>query len=171
MISPTMETQLAALLDVLDEDIRHMESTLSRLDTLRSLVIKREDAALERLLDEIRQQADAYRSNEQKRQQLRRGLAAGLGCPEGDLTLSKLRDELVGQARAAVADRQVRLQALAARLKREHTLTVLLLRDCTRFNRSLLQAFFGSGGRGGTTYSPSGAAKHQTGASLVSMKL
>jgi hypothetical protein len=166
-----METEIAALLDVLDADIWHIESTLSRLDTLRSLVIKREDAALERLLDEIRQQADAYKSNERKREQIKRVLAAGLGWKEGDLTLSKLRGELAGQARAAVADRHTRLRTLTIRLKREHMLTVLLIRDCARFNRSLLQAFLGSCGRGGTTYTPSGAAKKQPGASLVSMKL
>ena len=179
MVLPTIEVKMAALADVLDEDIRHLESTLSRLDTLRTLLVKREDDALEKLLGDIRQQTDAYRANEQKRQQLRRDLAMDLGCTEGDLTLSKLRGELAGQTRpeaqhrcgATLADRQARLRSLAAQLKREYTLTVLLLRDCTRFNRSLLRAFLGLGGRGGATYSPTGAEKYQTGAALMSMKL
>jgi hypothetical protein len=179
MVSPTIEVKIAALVDVLDEDIRHLESALSRLDTLRTLLVKREDDALEKLLGDIRQQTDVYRANDQKRQQLRRDLAMDLGCTEGDLTLSKLQGELAGQTRAdvpryggaALADRQARLRSLAAQLKREYTLTVLLLRDCTRFNRSLLRAFLGSGGRGGATYSPTGAEKHQAGAALMSMKL
>jgi hypothetical protein len=184
MISPGMEevpqrnelrgeaqTQVASLLEVLDEDIRHLETTLSRLDTLRTLLVKREDAALKALLDDIGQQAEAYRVNEQKRQQIRKRLAADLGCKEGDLTLSRLQGALAGQTRAAVADRQARLRVLAAQLKREYTLTVLLIRDCTRFNRSLLRVFLASGGRGAAAYGPSGAARRQGGATLMSMQL
>ena len=44
MTLPTVETKVEALLDVLDQDIRHIEATLSRLDVLRTLLIKRDDA-------------------------------------------------------------------------------------------------------------------------------
>jgi len=185
MISPAAENRIAVLLDVLDEDIRHLEHTLSGLDTLRSLLIKREDAALHGLLEDIHRQAETHKANEQKRQQLRRDLAADLGCAEGDVTLSRLAAELSHRVTdapptargwdaldpgAAVADRQVRLRFLAAQLKREYTLTVLLVQDCLRFNRSLMQIFFPSGGRGGATYSPTGAAKHDIGTMLLSMQ-
>ena len=179
MISPAAEDRMPVLLDVLDEDARHLESTLLCLDALRSLVIRREDAALESLLGDIRQQAQVYEANERQRQQLRRDLAAELGCTEGDLTLSKLRGALAGPActdaqrrwGAAVADRQTRLRSLALQLKREYTLTVLLLRDCARFNRSLLRVFLESGGRGGAIYSATGAEKRPAGAALMSTKL
>jgi hypothetical protein len=168
MISPALESRVVALLDVLDEDIRHLESTLSRLDTLRSLLIKREETALKELLEEIRRRADAYQANEQKRKGLRRNLAADLGWAEHDLTLSKLQKELAEPSRTAVAQRQTRLRFLAVQLKREYTLTVLLVRDCLRFNRSLMEAFFGAGGRGAATYSPTGAARHEIHATLMS---
>ncbi len=171
MASPTMETKTVALVEVLDEDIRHVEKVLLRLDTLRTLLIKREDAALEQLLGEIRPESDIYRRNEQKRQQLRRDLAAELGCTEGELTLSRLQSHLTGWTREAVADRQARLRALTAQLKHQYTLTVLLLRDCTRLNRSLLRAFFGSGVRGGTTYGATGAEKRPLPQALMSMEL
>jgi hypothetical protein len=171
MASPTLETKTMALLEVLEADIRHVENVLSRLDTLRTLLIRREDAALEQLLGEVRQESDVYRGNEQKRQQLRRDLAAELGCTERELTLSKLQSHLTGWTRDAVADRQARLRALTGQLKRQYTLTVLLLRDCTRFNRSLLRAFFGSSGRGGTTYSATGTEKRSTPEALMNAKL
>ena len=171
MVWSALETKMAGLLDVLDEDHRHLESTLSRLETLRSLLIKRDDAALERLLSEIRQEAAAYQANERKRQQLRRDLAAELGCAVGDLTLSRLRGELTGPSRAAVVDRQARLRSLATQLKREYTLTALLVRDCSRFNQALVNALFGIGGRGGATYRPTGATFHPTGATLMSTQL
>ncbi len=178
MVSPTVEKKVTALLEVLDADGRHLESALSRLDQLRSLLIRRENAALERLLGEIHQQADAYRAMEQKRQQLRRDLALDLGCTEGELTLSRLRQVLTSSTcseaqrrlAAAVADRQARLRSLAAQIRREHSLTALLLREAARFNQSLLRVFLGSAGRGCATYSPTGAAHRDAGAALMSMQ-
>jgi len=41
------------LLEVLAEDVRHLEATLSTLDTLRGLLIKRDDAGLQELLARI----------------------------------------------------------------------------------------------------------------------
>jgi hypothetical protein len=171
MALPTVETSVEALLDVLDEDIRHIEATLSRLDVLRTLLIKRDDKALEKLLDDIHRHSEAYAANEQRRQALRRDLAAALGCRERDLTLSKLREELSGPDCTALTERQVRLRSLVAQLKREYTLTGALVLDCARFNRSLMQAFFGPGGRSETTYSAGGVAKHKTGATLMSVRL
>ncbi len=178
MVSPTGESKIMVLLEVLDEDIRHLENALSRLDLLRSLLIRRENAALEQLLSDIQQQAESYRAIEQKRQQLRKDLAADLDCTEGELTLSRLRKELTGptcseaqrRCGAAVADRQARLRSLAAQLKREHSLTALLLRDCARFNRSLLRVFLESGGRGCATYTPTGTTQRDTKAALMSIQ-
>jgi flagellar biosynthesis/type III secretory pathway chaperone len=178
MVSPTMENGVAALLEVLEADARHLESALSRLDLLRSLLIRRDNAALERLLAEIHQQADAYRAIEQKRQQLRKDLALDLGCTEGELTLSRLRKELTAatcsaaqrRLAAAVADRQARLRSLAAQVRREHSLTALLLRQAARFNQSLLRIFLGSAGRGCATYSPTGTAQHDVGVALMSIQ-
>lgn len=175
---PTIKARTAELLEVLDADIRHLDSMLARLNTLRTLLIRRDDPALEQLLYDIRLHAEAHEANEQKRQRLRRELAADLGCREGDLTLSRLQKELAGFAtrdgldvQAALADRQARLRSLTEQLKREHALTMLLLRDAQRLNRSLLCAFLGSAGRGGMTYGPAGIEKHQTAAALISMKL
>jgi flagellar biosynthesis/type III secretory pathway chaperone len=178
MVSPTVENKIAALLEVLEADARHLESALSRLDLLRSLLIRRDNAALERLLAEIHQQVDAYRAIEQKRQQLRRDLALDLGCTEGELTLSRLRKELTApvcsaaqrRCAAAVADRQARLRSLAAQVRREHSLTALLLREAARFNQSLLRVFLGSAGRGCATYSPTGTAHRDAGAALMSIQ-
>jgi hypothetical protein len=119
----------------------------------------------------VSQEADQQWANEQRRQQLRRELAADLGCAECDMTLSRLQQELAGPIRAAVASRQSRLRSLAVHLKREHALTALLLRDCVRFNRSLLQILLGSAGRGLATYSPTGAARREGSATLMNLQL
>ena len=165
------QARVAALLEVLDEDIRHVETTLVQLDTLRGLLIKRDDGALEQLLGEIHRQGETYAHTECRRRELRRSLAADLGCTEKDLTVSELLTRLAGQDRAALAERQMRLKVLIAQLKREHTLTSLLISDCAKFNRSLLRIFFGPAGKAGTTYSPTGAARHPTGTAVLNMQL
>jgi hypothetical protein len=113
----------------------------------------------------------------QKRQRFAR-TGLDLGCTEGELTLSRLRKELTAptcseaqrRCAAAVADRQARLRSLAAQVKREHSMTALLLREAARFNQSLLRVFLGSAGRGCATYSPTGATQHNSAAALMSIQ-
>jgi hypothetical protein len=169
-LSSATETKIAALLEVLDADIRHVETALVRLDALRALLIKRDDGGLECLLEDIQRQGEARLANEQKRQALRGELAAQLGCRGEDLTLSRLRGKLSGPSRAAVAERQTRLKTLVEQLKREYTLTTLLIADCARFNRSLMRAFFGLTGRGNVTYSSSGTTQPPSGTALMNLQ-
>jgi len=162
-----VQVQATALMEVLDEDIRHVEATLSRLDALRGLLIKRDDQGLERLLEEIRREGETYVVTERRRQELRQHLARLLGWKDRELTISSLLKWVTGDLAAALAQRQMSLRTLVDRLKREHTLTALLLSDCRRFNRSLLHVFLGPAGKMGTTYSPSGAAQQPTGTALL----
>jgi hypothetical protein len=160
-----------ALLDALDDDIRHAETSLALLDTLRSLLVKRDEAALNTLLNDLRKEAEVHADNERRREDLRRQIAAELQCDVGDVTLSLLTATLSGQRQMAVAERQTRLKALTADLKREYTLTAMLLADCARFNRSLMRVFFESDPKGNMTYGANGAAKHQPNVSLMNMHL
>lgn len=165
-----IQSQVTALLDVLDEDTRHVEDTLARLDALRGLLIKRDHAALEKLLVETRNQSENYAATESRRQGVRRDLAKELGWTERDLTVTKLLPHVAEPLASALAERQTKLKALIVRLKREHTLTAMLILDCRKFNRSLLQVFLGPAGKTGTMYSPTGAVKHPAGTTLLNMQ-
>jgi hypothetical protein len=169
MISSLAETKVDALLTALDEDIRNSESTLSRLDVLRSLIIKRDDAALEQLLHDLHHEAESRAAGTQRREGIRRGLAAELGCDIRVITLSALKQMLSGPRRQAVADRQVRLKSLIVQLKREYALTTALVADCARFNRTLMRMFFGLDVKGKTTYNAQGAVSRQADANLVNL--
>jgi len=169
MTSGLMETKVDALLEALDEDIRHMESTLSQLDALRALIVKRDDAALEELLHGLRNEAESRMAGVQRRESLRKELAAELNVDRGTMTLSVLQEALSGPRRQAVADRQARLKTLIVRMKREYALTSALVTDCARFNRSLMHMFFGLNGKGDTTYSATGSARRHAEASLVNL--
>jgi len=171
MASIPTATKVDALMAVLDEDIRHAETTLSLLDTLRSLLIKRDEVALEGLLHDLRRAAESHAGNEQQRETLRRELARELRCGIQDVTLSTLKDRLSGERQAAVAERQARLKSLTADLKREHVLTAILVADCARFNRSLIRVFFGLEDKGSMTYGANGTARHRAGAALINAHL
>ncbi len=171
MMSDSIETKVDALLTVLDEDIRHAETTVGLLDALRSLLIKRDDEGLEQLLRDLRDRAQTYERTEDRRQALRRELAGELGCDPTKMTLSILKRQLSGTRRAAVADRQMQLRSWLGRLKREYALTQKLVADCARFNRSLMRVFFGVDGESKTTYGATGAVKHQPGMGMVSLQL
>ena len=170
MTSSAMTLKMDELLKVLDEDIRHLETTLTTLDTMRSLLIKHDDPALNELLDEIRKHASAHAANERRRQELRTELAEVLACDAHKVTLSTLQAALPDDRRQAVADRQTKLKSLVQRLRREYALTSQLVSDCARFNRSLVHAFFGLGSKRGLTYSPNGTATHTMDASLMSLQ-
>ncbi len=171
MTASAVETKVEQLLAVLDEDIRHLETTLVQLDALRGLLIRRDDPALEQLLGEIRSRTDAYAANEQTRQVLRADLALALGFGADGLTLSKLQSMLPPPQQALVAARQKRLNSLITDLKREYMLTAVLVSDCVRFNRTLARAFFGPGSQAGVLYNPAGQARQQTNATLMSLQL
>lgn len=158
-----------ALLDVLDRDIEHAETSLSLLDTLRVMLIKRDDVAMEELMGDLRREADVHAENERRREELRRELARELQCDSQEMTLSVLKSKLSGSQQQAVADRQVRLKKLTLDLKREYALTAMLLTDCARFNRSLMNVFFGTSDKGQITYGANGTTKRQGAASLVNM--
>jgi len=171
MMSSAVETKVEQLLVVLDEDVRHLETTLSQLDTLRGLLVRRDDAALEQLLGDIRGRTEAHAANEHRRQRLRADLALMLECNTGRFTLSKLESMLPEPQRAAVGSRREKLNTLIRDLKREYTLTTLLLSDCARFNRTLMRALFGTGHQAGVIYSPSGEARQQMNTTLMSLQL
>lgn len=171
MASISTVAKVDALLEVLDRDIEHAEASLSLLDTLRVMLIKRDDAAMEELMGDLHRQAEFHAENERRREELRRDLAGELGCTPGEMTLSALKDKLSGPRQQAVAQRQTRLKKLTLDLKREYALTSMLLADCARFNRSLINVFFGVGGKGQMTYGANGTAKRQGTTALVNMHL
>ncbi len=168
---PGIEGKVNDLLAVLDEDIRHVRASLVRLDELRSLVVKRDQAALGRLLEIIREESQEYSMNESKRESMRIGFADVLECGVSDMTLSRLESALGDENRIEVAQRKVELRSLTEKLQREHAKTAMLLSDCARFNSSLLRGILGLGNTGTTTYGSDGARRVQSNSFFVSLQL
>jgi len=164
-----IEDKVDELLVVLDKDIRHIEQTLSQLNDLRSLLIKRDDVALGRLLESIQVKSHSYGSHELKRQSIRKELATALGCSFGQMTLSRLETVLPEGKRAQVTQKQTKLRALTKELKKEHLGTTLLLSECARFNNLLLKSIFDLGETGALIYDSDGATRRQTETAFVNL--
>lgn len=147
------------LLIILDKDAQHIQESLSRLNELRGLVIKRDDAALGKLLGSIQSESNSYRSQELKRQSIRKELATALDCSLEQMTLSRLEEVLPEEKKAQVTERKDKLRLLAEELKKEYLSTTMLLSDCARFNSLLLKTIFGLGKTGMVYYNSNGAAK------------
>jgi hypothetical protein len=149
------------LLVILDRDIDRLTTTLFMLDDLRGLLIKRDDAALGKLLEDARLENARFSSVERSRQEIRAKLAALADCLPADMTLTALSEILTGQMREDVLKRREELGALVEKMQAEHLNTSMLIGECSRFNRLMLQSLFGGKGEG-TTYSRSGV-KHGRG--------
>lgn len=158
------------LLVVLDRDIQHIQESLSRLNELRSLIVKHDNTALGKLLESIQTESDSYKSNELKRQAIRRELATVFGCSLEQMTLSMLEAELGGEKKAQVAEKKAMLKVLTEQLKKEHLSTSLLLSDCARFNNVLLRSIFKLCKTGTITYDASGFSKRQTDSGFVNLR-
>lgn len=165
-----IEGKVDELLTCLELDIRHIEESLVRLNELRTFIIKRDDAALGRLLESIRTGSEDYRNNETRRQSIRKELADAIDCEPKQMTLSVLESHLPESKSRLVAKTKDRLRALTLELRKEHLSTSLLLAECARFNNVLLRSVFEIGKTGVVSYNSNGSAKRQIDTTLVDMK-
>ena len=159
------------LLGVLERDVEHIGRTVSYLNELRGLVIKRDEKALGRLLDAIRTESQEYAGNEQRRNLMRKEMAEALGCRPEELTLTFLKKSASGQALTAIAEVQQKLKTMVKRLQREYTATVTLISDCARINSLLLKTVFERNLPGLVCYDSAGLTKRQGDAAFMNMRL
>jgi hypothetical protein len=166
-----MTDKVEQLFAFLDCDIGNLRKTLSRLDQMRSAVIKRDDAELVKILDEVRCEMQLQQTQQLQRRLLRKELAEILGCSCEDMTLTKLQKFLPEGQGDVSAEKKEQLKILAGRLKKEYSATVFLLAQCARLNRLLLNTIFSKQRADVITYDAAGAAKRQSQPAFVNMKL
>ncbi len=170
MNAMAVEDKVEKLLACLDEDARRIEESLSQLNQLRTLVIKRDDEALGRLLESIQAQSDQHSRQQQDRQSVRMDLAKALGCNLEQMTLSALREKLPEAEKERVSQMKAKLKGLVAELRKEYAGTVLLLSECSRLNSLLLKSIFKLGGTGDVYYNANGVVRRQNKTAFVNLQ-
>ncbi len=159
MAAVEIENKIDEMLECLDVDIEHLETNLLRLNDLRALVIKRDDAQLMRLLNDIQMESDSYREHEFKRQMIRKRLANLLGCGIEKVTLSNLASMLDEEKRNFVNVKKARIKALVESFKSEYASTIILVSDCSKFNKMLIKSIFEPSKTGSVYYKPNGKVR------------
>ena len=170
IISVEMEGRIDELLTVLDADIEQLRRSIDRLNELRALVVRRDDKSLHDLLIAIKTDSQKYRHNESKRQSIRAELAGVLGCSLQQMTLSKLQTIVPEHKSSSISETVTKLRTLSSTLKKEYVATILLLTDCARFNRQLLQCILNRSNGGAVIYNSSGSARRQVDAGFMNLK-
>lgn len=166
-----IEDKVERFLDILGTDIEHVKKSISCIDELRALVIKRDDAALSRLLENIHAESDDYKTHELIRRKMREELAAALDCNPEQVTLTVLQTVLQGETASRAARTRATLASLMNELRKEYLSTTLLLSDCAGFNKLLLRSIFALGKTGTVTYSSKGSPKEHSETAFLNLQL
>lgn len=170
-MKPTaIENHIDELLSCLDEDIRHIQNGILQLSEMRKLVIKRDDIALGKLLQDIQNESNDYQSVELKRQSVRKELAKAFGYTVEQMTLSALESSLPESQRAHITERKIQLRTLVNEYKKEHVGTAMLLAECARFNNMLLKSIFDFRRAEGVCYDSSGTAERESDTAFVNLQ-
>lgn len=154
------------LLPVLDEGIALLDLRRSQLEAVSCAVIGRDDTALEPLIGRIEQARQSQARADLKLKALCRNLAESLGQGRQKVRLAELIDKLPEPQRLAIDCRRQQISLQAQRFRKQHLETAVLLSECARVNRLLLEALL-PGSETVTTYEKGGAAMWRSGTHLV----
>jgi hypothetical protein len=166
-----IEDKVDQLLVCLDRDARHMHESLQQLNEMRRLVIKRDEAALGKLLENIQSVSDCYRDHELNRKSIRKELADSLGFDVEQMTLSALESCLPEEKKDRVTQMKTKLRSLSSELKKEYLSTALLLSECARFNNLLLKGIFDLGKAESVHYKSNGKTRRQIDMAFVNLQI
>jgi len=146
LLTPYAKDLLSELNAVLDEEIALLSLRRSQMKLLSGAILDRDDAAVERILDEIERTGELQAQTDAKLGNLRNSLAGEFGCQPEQMRLSRLLEAMSGQDRQALQQRRQMVAQLAGELQRQHLETAVVVFECARINRLLLECLCPSGG-------------------------
>jgi hypothetical protein len=143
MPSNQSDTQtVGQLLALLDEQIVLLDNRLAILKGLGQATADYDNQAMETLLVQMEQAMAAQSAHDKVLRGVRGRLAAALGWPLGDTCLSALAKVLGDDLAAQIHSRRSRIVQLVAAIRQTHMHMVLLLAECMKVNRLLMEHLF-----------------------------
>ena len=169
-IPPHALEMVHELLGLLDEEIRLLRLRADQFDELYEAILRRNDGRMESLLEEMtnaqHQQADV----DTKLHSVRSLFAKALGRDADDMRLSVLIGRLDKKRSMDLEYKREQIILLAETLKRKHLRTAILLSECARVNRMLLEGLLPRA-ESVTTYGTGGAQPWRMGSGLVDTEM
>lgn len=166
---PITPAQVHSLEGLLDEEAALLVLRHSQLGSLCAAIVERDESAVERILNQIEQAQQLQTIGDQKVAALRDELAGRLGMDSRTLRLSALIEQLPPHCQAGMLTKRRRVLDLAERFRVQHMRTVMLLTECARINRLLLEGLFPRC-QAVTAYSADGSQTWRAEAGLVDME-
>ena len=157
------------LVVLLDREIELLDKRHAQLEELSRATVRRDDEVLDPLLEQIERTQQVQTRTDLKLQALRSTLAATLGWAVAETRLARLIERLDGPRAAELDYRRQQIILLSERLKRQHMATVLVVTECARINRMLLESFFPEK-RAVTTYGARGQSSWGLDVGLVDVE-
>ena len=155
-ITPGIKGLLNELLLILDQEIELLEVRLTQVSAMHSAILDRDEPATEKLLSDLETTQQRQIHVDMKMGALRGSLSTAFRCRAGEVKLSFLIARVDADLALPLDYRRRRIVALVEELRRQHVRTALLLRECARINRTLLEGLlsgcgtlttYGSGGK------------------------
>ncbi len=171
MIVRSTESLIDELVAILDEEIDLLEQKRSQLADLSEALVSADDEATETLLKQIEQTEYTQTRVDIRLRDVRKALAGVFGYDDARaLRLSVLVSELPDTQASAVDDRRGRLARQVGKLRRQHLQTAMLLVECSKVNRMMMECLLPAG-ETVTTYDAAGTNLWRNGAGLVDKEL
>ena len=166
MVSLSQAELVEPLLAALGEEVAALNLRRAQLGLLREAILRREDEAVGRLLEQLEQSQLFSTQLETRLSALRQAVAISVGLDRSKATLGQLIQRLDGPQAQALDQRRREIISLIKALQRQHLELAMLLRECARINRLMLQQLLG-GGKEVTTYGSLGRQDWRDGHGLM----
>jgi hypothetical protein len=160
----------AELFVFLDDCLLSMQKMLGNLNELRAAVVRRDQKTLGQMSDDMPELTALRDSMQQRQRQICQAFAGPLNCPADKINMSYLALFLEPQKAKELKTRQRLLQELVGRLSKEHGATQMLLRECERLNRAILDGIVGKANQT-CTYGSAGRVQRQLHCSILSTRI
>ncbi len=158
--NPQAQALVGPLLEALHRQEQLLEIKTSQMARLFDVIAERDDAAMEKLLEEMELTESQQSRTDAALAAAKNNLALALGLPpSAAVGLSMLAGRLDEESAQLVRGRQRRLRLLVEALRRKHLATSHLLHECATINRAMLEAM--SGRQATMTYRPDGKVQWQ----------
>jgi hypothetical protein len=154
----------------LDDSVLSMQHMLGKLNELRAAVIRRDQDTLQQMSDQMPEMAALQDGMQRRQRQICQAFAGPLNCPADKINLSYLASFLEPPKAGELKTKQRLLKDLISRLSRERLATQLLLRECERLNRMILDGMIGKANQT-CTYGSAGRVQRQLHCNILSTRI
>lgn len=154
---------------ILQEEIRLLHERIAQFDELYDAILHRNNDRMETLLEEMTATQQAQAKVDTSLDALRNLFARSLGCSPAEIRLSELADHVHDPQ--AVLHKREQIILLSESLKKKHLRTAVLLTECARINRSLLDGLLPAEEQGLSTYGHGGANPWRSNSGLLNAEL